>query len=417
MSINKKYDLRILGLFVAICTLACKKERPKLEVYSQSPFQVIEKPTNWKINGVRFDAKNSSKFWFWGQKKITDNSEGLLGLQLPSSSNNFSLFLNQESDLILHDIIVQDDQIIIAGEIQINSNEFATKDAFVGVCRKDGNIIWWDTIQGNYYDQFQSISIINDSLIALVGTTQTSYNGYKALSACFGITGEKKWVKKVEGFSLVEKGIQINQLNEQELIITQSVSAGSGGTSYLSLKSLSLNDGTITNVNIDLITQRTYQGYIQSLFHRDYKEVWNTQTNVSPEGDILIFGQKVVDGESTLFGVSLSQSGNLKWFKEYDFLYDMAYLNDVYFNDTNTLAVSYLVDDIVQNELLLIDQLGSPVKQIGLMELMTTDYCGVPLEVRPSYRGYSIIGDLKNLRSGAKDLFRLEINKNGEILQ
>jgi hypothetical protein len=95
----------------------------------------------------------------------------------------------------------------------------------------------------------------------------------------------------------------------------------------------------------------------------------------------------------------------------------MAYLNDVYFDDTNTLAVSYLVDDIVQNELLLIDQLGSPVKQIELVELMTTDYCGVPLEVRPSYRGYSIIGDLKNLRSGTKDLFRLEINKNGEILQ
>lgn len=406
-----------IGFLIAVCTLACKKEQPQTNTYSHSPFQIIEKPINSEIKGVRFDSKNSSNFWFWGQTKIIDNSEGLLGLQLPSSSNKISLFQKQNSDLIIHDVVVKDDQIFIAGEIQFNSNEFATKDAFIGVCRKDGDIIWWDTIQGNYYDQFQSISIINDSLIALVGTTQTSYNGYKALTACFGSAGEKKWVNKVDGFSLVEKGIQMNQLNQQELLITQSVSVGSGGTSFLSLKSLSLEDGSITNVNIDLITQATYQGYIQSLFHRDYKEVWNTQTNVSPGGDILVFGQKVVDGESTLFGVSLNQSGSLKWYKEYEFLYDMAYLNDVYFDDTCSLAVSYLVDDIVQNELLLIDELGSPVKQIELVGLMSTDYCGVPLKIRPSTQGYSIIGDLKNLRSGSKDLFRLEINNSGEIVQ
>ena len=407
----------ILGFLLSFCTLGCKKEQPQTNTYSNSPFQIIEQPINSKINGVRFDSKNSSNFWFWGQTRIIDNSEGLLGLQLPSSSNKISLFQKQKSDLIIHDVVVKDDKIFIAGEIKFNSNEFATKDAFIGVCRKDGNIIWWDTIQGNYYDQFQSISIINDSLITLVGTTQTSYNGYKALAACFGSAGEKKWVKKIEGFSLVEKGIQMNQLNQQELLITQSVSAGTGRTSYLSLKSISLEDGTFTNVNIDLITQNTYQGYIQSLFHRDYNEVWNTQTNVSPGGDILVFGQKVVDGESTIFGISLSQSGSLKWYKEYEFLYDIAYLNDVYFDDTCSLAVSYLVDDIVQNELLLIDELGSPVKQIELVGLMTPDYCGVPLKIRPSTRGYTIVGDLKNLRSGSKDLFRLEINNNGEILQ
>lgn len=408
---------RILIICIGILAVGCQEDliQPR---ESQSPFKIFRKPINWNVHGVQFESGNSTDFWFWGSSNLNDNARALVGKQSVSTLDD--LYLDINADIVLYDVALGTSNIAFAGEISFKGEDGNSSDALVGLCDKQGKLIWWDTIQGPYEDEYRSISFINDSLVGVVGTMQSSPKASKSMLACFHIDGFRKWSKLIDGFSLIEKGIQINQLNEKEVLLSKSISSGSGGRyEYLALNSFLIESGAEGAVNIEFIKQSSFKGW-GTPFYREI-DIWNAKTVINKDGDILIFGQRLQDqsfGDSKayLFGVCVSGNGVLNWEKEYDFMYDQAYLNEVQIEDSCILSVSYLMDGNIYNDLLILDDLGSPLKQIKL-DLSSSSYSGIPWKFLSNDRGYQIIGDLVDLRTGSKDIFSLEINKNGEVVK
>ena len=410
-------NLRFLLVGFILLIVGCQKDS-QIPKESQSPFKVFRKPVNWNIHGIFIDQQNPDDFLFWGGANVNDNFLALLGTKSEFALEDF--FLDIDANVVLHDIKISQSKIAFAGEINFKTGTSITADAVIGVCNKNGELIWWDTLQGQYEDEFNSICFLNDSLIAAVGTTQTSPKASKSIISCFGLDGNRKWSKLIDGFSLVEKGIQINQLSESEVLLTKSVSSGSGGRyEYLALNSFLIENGLEGSVDIEFVKQSSFKGWGTSFFRGI--DVWNAKTVVNKNSDILVFGQRLQDQsfgdpKAYLFGVCISETGALKWEKEYDFLYDQAYLNDVQIEDSCILSVSYLKDGQINNDLLILNELGSPTKQIRL-DLSSSNYTGIPWEIHSNDGGYQIIGDLVDLRSGSKDIFSLQINKKGEVTQ
>jgi hypothetical protein len=410
-------NLRFLFVGIVFLIVGCQKD-PLEPRESQSPLTVFRKPVNWNIHGIYIEQDKSDNFWFWGSSNLNDNSHALIGNKSAFELDDLSLGF--DADVVLHDVKMRQSNIAFAGEIHFKGKDGSSSDALIGLCDDQGKLIWWDTIQGPYQDEFRSICFLNDSLIGTAGTMQSSPKASKSIIACFGMDGARKWSKLIDGFSLVEKGIQINKLNENEVLLTKSISSGSGGRyEYLALNSFLIEDGTEANINIEFVKQSSFKGWGTS-FYREV-DVWNAKTVIHENGDILVFGQRLQDqtfGDSKayLFGVCTSGSGTLKWEKEYDFLYNQAYLNDVQIEDSCILSVAYLKDGRINNELLILDELGSPVQQISL-DLSSPSYNGIPWKILSNERGYQIIGDMVDLRTGSKDIFSLEINKKGEVNQ
>lgn len=407
--------------FLLICLTfllgGCQKDvlEPK---GSESPFKIFRLPLTWKVHGVHIEQEEPTNFWFWGGSNLNDNSTALLGKK--SVFDLDDLPLGFDADVVLYDVEVGQSNIAFAGEINFKGEVGSSTDALVGLCDDEGKLIWWDTVQGPYQDEFRSICFLNDSLIGLVGTRQSSPKASKSLIACYSVTGIHKWSKLINGFSLEEKGIQINQLSETEALLTKSISSGAGGRyEYLALNSFFIENGSEASVNIEFVKQSSFKGWGPA-FYREV-DVWNAKTVIRKNGDILVFGQRLQDqtfGDSKayLFGVCASGTGTLKWEKEYDFLYDQAYLNDVHIEDSCVLSIAYLENGIINNDVLILDDLGSPSQQIKL-DLSSSNYNGIPWKIHSNDRGYQIIGDLVDTRTGSKDIFSLEIDKKGEVIQ
>jgi len=408
---------RFLLICLTILLGGCQKDvlEPK---GSESPFKIFRLPLTWNVHGVHIEQEKPTNFWFWGGSNLNDNSKALLGKK--SVFDLDDLPLGFDADVVLYDVEVGQSNIAFAGEINFKGEVGSSTDALVGLCDDEGKLIWWDTVQGPYQDEFRSICFLNDSLIGLVGTRQSSPKASKSLIACYSVTGIRKWSKLINGFSLEEKGIQINQLSETEVLLTKSISSGAGGRyEYLALNSFFIENGSEASVNIEFVKQSSFKGWGPA-FYREV-DVWNAKTVIRKNGDILVFGQRLQDqtfGDSKayLFGVCASGTGTLKWEKEYDFLYDQAYLNDVNIEDSCVLSIAYLENGIINNDVLILDDLGSPSQQIKL-DLSSSNYNGIPWKIHSNDRGYQIIGDLVDTRTGSKDIFSLEIDKKGEVIQ
>ena len=328
--------------------------------------------------------------------------------------------LNIEGDIIIYDLKTLGNNFAFAGSVNFNANKAYESDAFVGISDFSGNIIWWDTLQGNYNNHYNSLCIINDTLMAVSGSKQTSIKGFKPIISCYRNDGKKIWSKNIEGFSIEEKGISITALKNDEVLLTKSVSTGStGNLIYAALNSYSITDGSAGSINLDLNKYATFKGW-NSYFYQS-PELWNIQTRISPNGDILLFGQRLLDQsfdnpKAHIFGICINQSGFLKWEKEYGFLYNQSYLNDFFTEDSSVISISYLEENRIRNDLLKVDELGLPIEQIKL-DLGSESFSAIPLKITPTSRGYSLIGSLINEQSGEKNIFTSILNSKGELIQ
>ena len=385
---------------------------------SNAPLKVYKTSPNWQLRGVSPSKINESEFWFWGNKNISDRPSSLVGSKISIDLNEIPL--NIEGDIIIYDLKTLGNNFAFAGSVNFNGNKAYESDAFVGISDFSGNIIWWDTLQGNYNNHYNSLCIINDTLMAVSGSKQTSIKGFKPIISCYRNDGKKIWSKNIEGFSIEEKGISITALKNDEVLLTKSVSTGStGNLIYAALNSYSIIDGSAGSINLDLNKYATFKGW-NSYFYQS-PELWNIQTRISPNGDILLFGQRLLDQsfdnpKAHIFGICINQSGFLKWEKEYGFLYNQSYLNDFFTEDSSVISISYLEENRIRNDLLKVDELGLPIEQIKL-DLGSESFSAIPLKITPTSRGYSLIGSLINEQSGEKNIFTSILNSKGELIQ
>lgn len=404
----------VLALLVLVLGSCTKDDSNSLAV--SSPLQILDQPNNWHITGSICASSKLQNSWYWGYQTLSGTNKALIAYNSGKKLIPIPVLTDNEVEIQKIEFL-NNQQLAFVGSLVATSNNLKSKAALVGVLDFSGNLVWWDSINGVYNDEFIDLNLLTDGSIAAVGSQQTSPTAYKTLLAVFNSNGQRRWVKKIPGNALIEKGLNITSLNNNEVLITQSISSGVGRNIYPVIRSLNVTDGSDGVFSLELVSNSSFRDW-GNLFYRQ-TENWNLITEVKSDGDIVLIGQQLVDEtagnpKTKLFCASISKIGSVKWTKSYEFLYDVCYLNKAIIGDTIVAAIAYLNNNQIANEILLLDSLGMPIGQLPV-DIATPTYDGILNDISIELNGYIIEGQFINKLTGEKDLFQLKINKNGTV--